>query len=61
MIQTILEWLDTKYIDFMMFWLVIGAGFLQQRLLGPFCWYKKDARSKHLSCRWSFVAYTPGW
>lgn len=44
MIQNILEWLDTKYIDFTMFWLVIGAGFLQQRLLSPFTWYKKDAR-----------------
>lgn len=44
MVQTILEWLDTKYIDFTMFWLVIAAGFFQQRFLSPFCWYKKDAR-----------------
>lgn len=44
MIQNILEWLDTQYIDFMMFWLVIAAGFMQQRLLAPFTWYKKDAR-----------------
>lgn len=39
-----LNWLDTKYVDFFIFILVIGAGFAQQRFLSPFCWYKKDAR-----------------
>lgn len=39
-----LNWLDTKYVDFFIFILVIGAGFAQERLLSPFCWYKKNAR-----------------
>lgn len=42
--DNLLNWLDTKYVDFFVFILVIGSGFLQQRLLSPFCWYKKDPR-----------------
>jgi len=42
--ENILNWLDTKYVDFFIFILVIGAGFAQQRLLAPFVWYKKDSR-----------------
>jgi uncharacterized membrane protein len=42
--EAILEWLDTKYVDFFIFILVIGAGFAQERFLKPFTWFKKDAR-----------------
>src|SRR5690348_11773922 len=42
--ENILNWLDTKYIDWAIFLLVIGSGFLQARLLQPFCFYKKDPR-----------------
>lgn len=42
--ENFLNWLDTKYVDFFIFILVIGSGFMQQRLLAPFCWYKKDGR-----------------
>ena len=40
----ILEFLDTKYIDWTVFILVIGSGFFQNRFLTPFTWYKKDSR-----------------
>lgn len=42
--DNILNWLDTKYVDFFIFILVIGAGFAQNRFLSPFVWYKKDSR-----------------
>ena len=42
--QNILEFLDTKYIDWTIFLLVIASGFLQAKYLQPFTWYKKDAR-----------------
>lgn len=42
--DSFLNWLDTKYVDFFIFILVIGAGFAQERFLSPFCWYKKNAR-----------------
>ncbi len=44
MIQDILQWLDTKYIDFTMFWLVIASGFLQDRFLTPWYIFKNDKR-----------------
>lgn len=40
--ENLLNWLDTKYVDFFIFILVIAAGFFQQRLLKPFIWFKKD-------------------
>jgi len=42
--ESILNWLDTKYVDFFIFLLVIGAGFAQARFLSPFIWFKKDLR-----------------
>jgi len=42
--ENILNWLDTKYVDFFIFILVVGAGFFQARYLAPFTLYKKDAR-----------------
>lgn len=42
--ENILNWLDTKYVDFFIFILVIGSGFLQQRLLLPITLYKADKR-----------------
>lgn len=42
--ENLLNWLDTKYVDFFIFILVIGAGFFQSRFLCPFTWYKKDPR-----------------
>lgn len=42
--QQILEFLDTKYIDWTIFLLVIASGFFQSRFLSPFVWYKKDSK-----------------
>jgi hypothetical protein len=44
MIEKIIGWLDTQYIDFVIFWLVIASGFFQERYLRPWRWYRSDAR-----------------
>ncbi len=42
--ENIINWLDTKYIDFTLVILVIASGFLQAKFLSPFTWFKKDPR-----------------
>ncbi len=42
--EAFLNWLDTKYVDFFIFILVIASGFFQERFLCVFTWYKKDNR-----------------
>lgn len=41
--QNILEFLDTKYIDWTIFILVIASGYFQKRFLRPFKWVKSDS------------------
>lgn len=40
--QDILNFLDSKYVDWTMFLLVLASGFFQQRLLKPFVVWKAD-------------------
>lgn len=42
--EALLNFLDTKHVDFFIFILVIASGYFQDRFLCVFTWYKKDSR-----------------